>query len=100
VSIGGVQLKHMVGVLVAVVGSAVAFAAPAAADVDAYLQTLQPRYVYLSAEQLLSVGAKICHAAGSGVPSSETTTMVRNDLGVSVSTAAEIVSAAVVDLDC
>lgn len=87
-------------VLVPVAAAAMAFAAPAAADENTFVQTLQTRYVFLSAEQLTAAGAKICNILGSGVPASDAVTVVRDDLGVSVSAAGEIVSLAVVELDC
>jgi hypothetical protein len=93
-------LKFMVGVLLSVVVAALTFAAPAAASEDEFVRTMQASYVFLSEQQLRSEGAKICSVLGSGVPSSEAVIMVRNDLGVSVSAAGEIVSAAVVQLDC
>jgi hypothetical protein len=93
-------LKYMVHVLLAVVAGAVAFAAPAAASEDDFVRELQTRYVFLSEQQLRSEGAKICGVLGSGVPASEAVIMVRNDLGVSISAAGEIVSAAVVQLGC
>jgi hypothetical protein len=93
-------LVHMVRVLLGVVATAVAFAAPAAADQDDYLRPLQERFVFLSAQQLLSEGTKVCNAIRSGKTSTDAVIMVRNDLGVSVATAGEIVSGAVVDLGC
>jgi hypothetical protein len=91
---------YIVRVLVAVAAAAVAFAAPAAADENTFLKTLQTKYVFLSEEQLSSEGAKICSTLGSGVPASDAVIMVRDDLGVSISAAGEIVSLAVVELDC
>jgi hypothetical protein len=94
------SLKFMACALMAVVATAVALSAPAAADETAYLQRLQARYVFLSADQLLSAGAKVCSATRSGHTSADAVTMVRNDLGVSISAAGDIVSTAIVDLDC
>jgi hypothetical protein len=86
--------------LVAVVATAVALAAPAAADEQEFVRTLQTRYAFLSEQQLLSEGAKICDTIRTGVPASNVVPMVRNDLGVSISAAGEIVSAAVVHFGC
>jgi hypothetical protein len=61
---------------------------------------MQASYAFLSEQQLRSEGAKICGLLRSGVPSADAVIMVRNDLGVSISAAGEIVSAAVVQLDC
>jgi hypothetical protein len=93
-------LKYSVGALIAAFAAAVAFAAPAAADADEFVRTMQIRYAFLSEEQLLSAGAKACNLIGSGAPAADAVIMVRNDLGVSVSAAGEIVSSAVVDLGC
>jgi hypothetical protein len=90
----------MVGVLLSVGAGAVAFAAPAAAGEDEFVRTMQTSYVFLSEQQLRSEGAKICSVIDSGVPASDAVIMVRNDLGVSISAAGEIVSAAVVQLGC
>ena len=93
-------MKYMVGALLSVVPAAVAFAAPAAADEDEFVRTMQTSYAFLTDQQLRTEGAKICSVLGSGTPASEAVIMVRNDLGVSISAAGEIVSAAVVQLDC
>lgn len=82
------------------VAAALACAAPAAADQESFIRPLATRYVFLSDQQLAAEGAKICSAIGGGMTGSGATIMVRNDLGVSVSAAGEIVSAAVVHLDC
>jgi hypothetical protein len=87
-------------VLVVAVAASVALAAPASADEEAFVRPLATRYVFLSDQQLLSEGARVCDAIASGMPAADATIMVRNDLGISVSAAGEIVSAAVVHLDC
>ncbi|MFY9921710.1 MAG: DUF732 domain-containing protein [Mycobacterium sp.] len=88
------------GVLFAVGASTVGLAAPASADTDTYLETLQTRYAYLSEQQLLSAGNQACATARSGVPASENTIKVSKDLGVSTSAAYEIVAASVKYLGC
>lgn len=93
-------MKNVVGVPLSVVAGAVAFAAPAAAGEDEFVETMQTSYAFLTEQQLRSEGAKICSVLGGGVPASDAVIMVRNDLGVSISAAGEIVSAAVVQLDC
>ena len=87
-------------ILPAVAAMTVGLAAPAAAGDSDYLQALQPRYVYLSASQLLSAGSKVCAATRSGRPGSDIVDMLYKDMGVSVSVAYEIVNAAVVHLGC
>jgi hypothetical protein len=76
------------------------FAAPAAADNADYLHALQDTYQSLSAEQLLSEGMKICRASRSGMTSPQIVAMVQRDLGESVSAGLDIVSEAIVRLDC
>ncbi len=93
-------MKYRVGVSLSVVAAAVASAAPAAASEDEFVDTMQTSYAFLTDQQLRSEGAKICSALSSGMPASDAVVMVRNDLGVSISAAGEIVSAAVVKLDC
>jgi len=90
----------MVGALLPVVLAAVVFAAPAAADEDEFVRTMQTSYAFLTDQQLRTEGAKICSVLGSATPASEAVIMVRNDFGVSISAAGEIVSAAVVQLGC
>ena len=93
-------MKYRVGALMSVVPAAVALAAPAVADEEEFVRTMQSTYAFLTDQQLRSEGAKICSTLGSGTPASDAVIMVSNDLSVSVSAAGEIVSAAVVHLDC
>ena len=88
------------GVLFAIAAAALGLAAPAAADQGTYLETLQPRYAYLSSSQLLSAGNKACEVARSGVPASDNTIMTSKALGVSTSAAYEIVVNAINYLGC
>jgi hypothetical protein len=98
------RLQYLVRVLIATVASAVALAAPAAAvptpSEEGFVRPLLTRYVFLDEQRLLSEGYKICSVLRSGTPASDATMMVRNDLGVSVSAAGEIVSAASYNLGC
>ena len=91
-------------VLIAGVASVSAFAvmaaAPAQADEATYLQRLAPRYTYLSPQQLLDEGNKVCQAERSGIASPENVKMVYEDLAVSMYVALEIVMAASVELGC
>ena len=89
-----------VPVLVLAAAASVALAAPAAADQEEFVRPLATKYAFLSDQQLLSEGAKVCSALNSGMTAADAAIMVRNDLGISVSAAGDIVSAAVVDLDC
>ena len=80
--------------------TAMGFAAPAAADRSSYLETLQPRYAFLSEQQLLSAGHQACATARSGVPASDNVIKVSKDLGVSTSAAYEFVVASINHLGC
>ena len=93
-------MKYRVGALLSVVPAAVALAAPAVADEDEFVRSMQTTYAFLTDQQLRSEGAKICSTLRSGTPASDAVIMVSNDLSVSVSAAGEIVSAAVVQLNC
>ena len=85
-------------VISALVAAAVLCAPTAAADDNSYLTKLQDRYEFLTPQQLLAEGYRVCAAERSGVLSPAKTTMVMNDLTVGTSTALEIVSAAEWDL--
>jgi Protein of unknown function (DUF732) len=87
-------------VLVAGSAMSLAFAAPASAAEDEYLHALQSSYVFLSPQQLLSEGEKVCNAIRGGTTSTEAISMVVKDLQVSVPAAGNIVAAAVVNLGC
>ena len=82
------------GVMIALVGVAVLVAPSAAADQGGYLERLQPKYTFLTPQQLLAEGNRVCAAEQAGLLSPAKTTMVMNDLTVSTNTALEIVSAA------
>jgi hypothetical protein len=87
-------------VLIGGAALSIAFAAPATADTGAYLHALQGFYTSLSAQQLLTEGSRVCSAIRGGMNSTDAVQMVQRDLGVSVPAAGDIVSAAVVHLDC
>lgn len=93
-------VRRIIGLLIAAVVTAVALAAPAAADQSEFVRKLQEQYVFLTAEQLITAGHKVCAAAASGVPASDSVMMVRNDLGISVPAAGDIVSLAAVEFGC
>ena len=83
-----------VGVISALIAAAVLSAPSAAAGENEYLNKLQDRYEFLTPQQLLAEGQRVCAAERSGVLSPAKTTMVMNDLTVGTNTALEIVSAA------
>lgn len=93
-------LSTLIVVTATALAGALATAAPAAADEAEFLRKLQDQYRYLSADQLLAAGHKVCAAARLGVPASDSVMMVRDFLGTSVPAAGDIVSAAVVELEC
>jgi hypothetical protein len=78
----------------ALVGGAVLLAPAAAASEGTYLDSLQDRYEFVTPQQLLAEGNRVCAAEQAGVLSPGKTTMVMNDLAVGAATALEIVSAA------
>ncbi|MBJ7340688.1 DUF732 domain-containing protein [Mycolicibacterium sp.] len=89
-------------VLAVILGVGVAIGvAPSAAAAEAdYLNQLQPRLAYLSSEQLLSEGYKVCRFIGVGRPSADAIPVVMKDLNVTVAAAMAIIPAAVTQLDC
>ena len=88
----------LVAVLAA--GVAIGVAPPAAAEESAYLNQLSPRLTFLSTEQLLTEGYKVCRYVAVGRPTADASPMVMKDLQTSVSAALDIISAAVQQLDC
>jgi hypothetical protein len=76
-----------------------AMAAPASADEASYLK-LQDKYVFLTDEQLLSAGYKVCQATRSGMVSPDIVNMVKSDLGAGTAPATDIVAGAIIELDC
>jgi hypothetical protein len=89
-----IRVIRSVGVISALIAVAVLSAPSAAAGESEYLNKLQDRYAFLTPQQLLAEGQRVCAAEQSGVLSPARTTMVMNDLTVSPNTALEIVSAA------
>jgi hypothetical protein len=94
-------------VLIAVVATPLAFAlisAPSAqADEESFVKLLRMKYVYLTPEQLLTEGYRVCQAARSGIDSSESTFTVYKNLapyGASMAVASDIVGKAVSELGC
>jgi Protein of unknown function (DUF732) len=79
---------------------AVAGAAPDQAADREYLQRLQDQLSFLSAQQLLAEGHKVCDVINQGVGSSNVVVTVSKDLGISLSAATYVVSAAVAEFHC
>jgi len=93
-----IRVIRSVGVISALAAAAVLSAPSAAADDTEYLNKLQDRYEYLTPQQLLAEGQRVCAAERSGALSPAKTTMVMNDLAIGTTAALEIVSAAEWDL--
>ncbi|KUI33600.1 hypothetical protein AU197_19955 [Mycobacterium sp. IS-1590] len=93
-------MRRLIGLLIGATAAAVVFAAPAAADQAEFVRKLQEQYVFLSADQLIAAGNKVCANAARGVPAADSMLMVREDLGVSVAAAVDIVSLSVSELGC
>lgn len=93
-------MRHLVGLPITAAAAAVAFAAPASADQSEFVRKVQSQYVFLTTDQLVATGQKVCAATTSGMPASDAVMMVRNDLGISVPAAGDVVSTAIVELGC
>lgn len=78
---------------------ALLLAAPAAAD-EAGLLKLREQFVFITPDQLLTEGRRVCQSTAQGRGGSEIVGMVRRDLGVSSAVATEIVITAITELDC
>lgn len=85
---------RIAGVVSAIAAAVLVSAPTAAATPDEYLLELQDRYAFLTPQQLLDAGNKVCAAEQNGSLSPDLTAMVQRDLNVSTNTALEIVSAA------
>ncbi|MCV7022519.1 DUF732 domain-containing protein [Mycolicibacterium novocastrense] len=96
----GIFVRRIIGLLIGTTATAVAFAAPAAADQAEFVRKLQQQYVFLSADQLIATGNKVCANAARGVPAADSMLMVREELGVSIQAAVDIVSLSVSELGC
>ena len=92
--------RVMIAGVASVSAFAVMVAAPAQADEATYLQRLASKYAYLSPQQLLDEGYRVCQAERSGIPSPDSVKMVYEDLAVSMTAAVDIVMAAAVELSC
>ncbi|MGV0849818.1 DUF732 domain-containing protein [Mycolicibacterium phlei] len=93
-------MRYLISAVAAAIVAAVSMAAPAAADADEFVRQVQEKWVYLSADQVLSAGYQACAAMRSGVPASVVIDHLNQGLGVSVLAAQDIVSTAAVELGC
>jgi hypothetical protein len=86
------------GLSMAAVAIALTVAPPASAGQAEFLHAVQYKYAFLTPQQLITAGNEVCAFTSRGGLAADAVTMVRNDLGISVSAAADIVSAAIVEL--
>jgi len=82
------------------IGIAIGVAPPAMAGETEYLGRVEDRLAYLSTDQLLTEGYKVCQYVAEGRATPGAIPFVTKDLAISVSAASEIVTAAAVELDC
>ncbi|GLP79768.1 DUF732 domain-containing protein [Mycobacterium antarcticum] len=92
-------MKTTIAITLAI-GIAIGAAPTAAAEESDYLDQLQPSLAFLSTEQLLTEGYRVCQFIGAGRPSADAIPMVVKDLQVTVATAYTLVPAALSTLDC
>nr|WP_194946026.1 DUF732 domain-containing protein [Mycolicibacterium malmesburyense]CRL74018.1 hypothetical protein CPGR_02959 [Mycolicibacterium malmesburyense] len=86
-------MRHL-WVAAATMGLVAVSAAPAGATEDEYLRDLQPRYTFLTAEELLTAGRQACAAITAGVLAPDAVKMISSDLDISTGAAMDIVSRA------
>ena len=92
-------MKTLLAVTLAV-GIGMGAAPPAVADESDYLNHLGPRLAFLTTDQLLSEGYKVCRYISPGRPSPDAIPMVMKDLQVTVAAAVDIMAGALEELDC
>lgn len=93
-------LRIMTAVAATALASAVITSAPAAATENEYLRQLEPKYPFLSREQLLTEAQRVCDATAQGMTSPDISTMVVKDLSSSLAVAVDITSTAIVQYGC
>lgn len=92
--------RGLIAAVLSVSAFAVMAAAPAQASEAKYLQRVQTKYTFLDAQPLLAEGYRVCKAERNGMNSEDAVNMVYRDLAVSMTTAGDIVPAAVEELPC
>ncbi|MDT5336256.1 MAG: hypothetical protein QOD90_1761 [Mycobacterium sp.] len=92
-------MKVLLAVTLAV-GIALGAAPPAVADESTYLNQLGPRLAFLTTDQLLTEGYKVCRYLSVGRPSPDAIPVVMKDLQVTVAAAVDITAGAIEQLDC
>jgi hypothetical protein len=94
------MIKRAMAFCMTVAAMTLVIAAPARADEQSYLHYLEPRWAFLSAEQLLAEGHKACSYILAGNTASDATAIVVADLETDVAVASDIVRTAVTKLGC
>jgi hypothetical protein len=98
---GSLMVRSFAALVIAATAG-LAFASPAAAAEADFLR-LQEKFPFLSQAQLLTTGYQACMASRNGVGSATIVGLVQKELdplGVTVGSATDIVSTAIVQLDC
>ena len=93
-------LRVLTAVTATAFASAVITAAPAAATENEYLRQLEPKYPFLTRQQLLDQAQKVCDATAQGMVSPDISNMVMKDLSSSLAVAVDITSTAIVQFGC
>lgn len=93
-------LRVITAVTATALASAVITAAPATATENEYLRQLEPKYPFLTREQLLTEASRVCDAVGRGMVSPDIANMVMKELPASMSVALDIASTAIVQYGC
>ena len=97
-------MSRSLRILTAVTTTALAFAlisaAPAGATENEYLRLLEPKYQFLTRQQLLTEAQRVCDAVGRGMVSPDISNMVVKDLSSSLAAAVDITSTAIVQFGC
>jgi hypothetical protein len=94
------SLRILTAAAATALASALITAAPSAATENEYLRLLQPKYPFLTSEQLLDEAQRVCDATGRGMVSSDIVNMVMKDLSASVAASVDIVSTAIIQFGC
>ncbi|MGE5695026.1 MAG: hypothetical protein ACM4D3_07245 [Candidatus Sericytochromatia bacterium] len=93
-------LHVITAVTATALASAVITAAPAAATENEYLRQLEPKYPFLTRQQLLDAASRVCEATGRGMVSPDIANMLVKELKASMSVSLDITSTAIVQYGC
>lgn len=96
-------MKSVLGIVLAAgvaICPAIALAPVAAADESGYVNELAPRLAYLTNDQLLAEGYRVCRYVSVGRPTADAIPVVMKDLDITVAASMEIISASARELSC